>query len=168
MAEPWPLTSIYGARGTFPQPSRFVGFRFFARISSKRRQVRPFTMSIAYLHQVMYSRHSHIHSCGTTGNSNTTSFPVRQRYTEENESTLYSNDVASFESNSLYTSVQPKIAKQSASVKWVYDLHFQQFGAVNSNTSSFPDNLSWVNNIFQDLLVDICQSAATRSLLLDA
>lgn len=43
-----------------------------------------------------------IYSCATTGNSNTTSFPVRRRYTDENESSLYSNDVASFESRKLY------------------------------------------------------------------
>ena len=37
------------------------------------------------------------YSCDTTGNSKTTSFPVRRRYTDENESSVYSSEVASFE-----------------------------------------------------------------------
>ena len=39
------------------------------------------------------------------GNSNTTSFPVSRRYTDENESILYSSDVESFESRNLILSV---------------------------------------------------------------
>ena len=42
-------------------------------------------------------------SVETAGNSKTTSFPVSRRYTEENESSLYSSDVASFESRYLET-----------------------------------------------------------------
>ena len=42
------------------------------------------------------------HSCDAcTGNSNNTSFPVSRRYTEENESSLYSSDVESFGSKNL-------------------------------------------------------------------
>jgi len=42
------------------------------------------------------------HSCAAcTGNSNTTSFPVNRRYTDENESSLYSSDVESFASRDL-------------------------------------------------------------------
>ena len=41
------------------------------------------------------------YSCSITENSNTTSFPERWQYTKENKSSLYSNDVASFESRNL-------------------------------------------------------------------
>lgn len=41
------------------------------------------------------------YSAATTGNSKTTSLPVRRRYTDENESNLYSTEVASFESRKL-------------------------------------------------------------------
>ena len=47
-----------------------------------------------------------IYSCGCTGNSKTTSLPVRRRYTDEKESSLYSNDVESLESRNL----RPRIA----------------------------------------------------------
>jgi hypothetical protein len=48
------------------------------------------------------SIHIFPHSCAAcTGNSNTTSFPVNRRYTDENESSLYSNDVESFASKNL-------------------------------------------------------------------
>lgn len=50
------------------------------------------------------SIHISPHSCAAcTGNSNTTSFPVNRRYTEENESSLYSSDVESLASKNLYT-----------------------------------------------------------------
>lgn len=42
-----------------------------------------------------------IYSEEVMGNSNTTSFPVSRRYTDENESSLYSREVASFESRKL-------------------------------------------------------------------
>ena len=42
-----------------------------------------------------------VYSCAVTGNSNTTSLPVSRRYTDVNESSLYSNDVASFASRNL-------------------------------------------------------------------
>jgi hypothetical protein len=46
--------------------------------------------------------HTAPHSCAAcTGNSNTTSFPVNRRYTDENESSLYSNDVESLASKNL-------------------------------------------------------------------
>jgi hypothetical protein len=45
-----------------------------------------------------------IYSCGITGNSKTTSFPVSRRYTDVKESSLYSSDVESFESRRLCAS----------------------------------------------------------------
>ena len=46
-------------------------------------------------------------------------------------------------------------------------LHFQQFGAIGGHTSPLSNNLSGVNEIFQDLLMHIRKGAASRSLLLD-
>lgn len=50
--------------------------------------------------QIVHYIHSYSWFAG--GNSNTTSLPVKRRYTDENESNLYSSDVASFESRILH------------------------------------------------------------------
>jgi hypothetical protein len=47
-------------------------------------------------------------------------------------------------------------------------IHFQQFRAINANTGPFADNLSGENEVLEDLLMNIGEGAAARSLLLDA
>lgn len=49
----------------------------------------------------MSQRYRLIYSWFAGGNSNVTSLPVKRRYTEENESSLYSSDVASLGSRML-------------------------------------------------------------------
>jgi hypothetical protein len=108
----------------------------------------------------------HIYSCGTAGNSKVTSFPVRRRYTDENESSLYSSDVASFESRYL-SDPNPSAPFDSNPPETGY-IHFQQFGTIHSNTRPLANNLSGVDKILKDLFVHIRERTAARPLLLDS
>ncbi len=70
-----------------------------------------------------------IYSCDTAGNSNTTSFPVSRRYTDENESSLYSSDVASFESRNL-SCVSRALPHSPTLTLSAISIHQRQHGSV--------------------------------------
>lgn len=48
------------------------------------------------------------------------------------------------------------------------DVHFEQLGPIDSNTSTLANNLSWEDEIFKNLLVDASESSGTGAFLLDA
>jgi hypothetical protein len=47
-------------------------------------------------------------------------------------------------------------------------IHFDQFAAIDIDSSTFANNLGGINQIFEQVLVDGSQSAGTWTLLLDA
>lgn len=66
-------------------------------------------------HQRRRGQRRSAHSAAWTGNSNTTSLPVRRLYTDEKESSLYSSEVASFESRNLQFP-----ASVTSRCRWLY------------------------------------------------
>ena len=80
-----------------------------------------------------------------------------------NESSLYSSDVASFESRKLQTGISFAILAPH----FARHVHFQGLGAVDGNPCPLAHNLSRENEVLEDLLVHAGESAAARPLLLD-
>ena len=78
----------------------------------------------------------------------------------ENDSSLYSSDVASFRSKNLCGVSIPAMYSST-----LY-LHCRNSRSIHPDTSPLPSDLRRVDQIFQDLVVHIGQRAAARPLLL--
>lgn len=107
-----------------------------------------------------------VYSAAATGNSKTTSFPVRRRYTDVNESSLCSIFVESLLSSRLWVG-QGQYRLESGE-RGGRDGHFEEFRAVDGDACAFADDLGGVHEILEDLLVDGGEGAAAGALLLDA